>query len=176
MADSTSELLGTVARTAVLAVGLTRPATPGPTEPVPVVVRKLPGVPQGDANGLPQVAVSVGEEGTTEYLTATEMLKRYPVSVAIVTATGAKAADDATVRQWRELVEAELNKRSTWAVPGFNRVDLTNRAPFDPAALPKDANYTLATAVVEMIEAVPGGGAGAAESPLTWGANYLTWG
>jgi hypothetical protein len=177
VADSTSELLGTVAKAAVEAVGLTRPADPGPTEPVPVVKRKLPGVPQGDTNGLPQVVVSVGEEGATEYLTGTELLKSYPVTVALVTDTGSKAADDAVVRQWRERIEQELDKRSTWvSVPGWNETSLSNSHPFDRAALPKDANYTLVTAVVQMIEPLPGGGESEAESPLVWGQNYLVWG
>lgn len=147
MASSTSELIGDVAKAAVEALALS-----GVTA---VVKRKLPGVPEGDDNGLPQVVISVGEEGKTEYLTATEKLKTYPVTIAIVTAGGSLAGDDPAVREWRQLIEEALDARATWVddVAGWNRVSLTNRPPFDRASLSKDYNYSLVVAAVEVIEA-----------------------
>lgn len=154
MANSTSELIGDTAKTAIEAIGLTRPATPGPTEAVPVIKRKLPGIPEGDASGLPQIVVSVGDEGPTEYLTATQKLKTYPVTAVIVTGTGAITGDDAPVREWREKVEKELDKRTTWAgVSGWNRVSIRNLDPFERAAMQKDLVFSAVVAVVEVIEA-----------------------
>jgi hypothetical protein len=180
VADSTSELVGDVARAAIEALGLTRPVAGGAgTEAVPVVKRKQPGVPDGDRKGLPQVVVSVGEEGETEYLTATEKLKKYPVVVLIVTNTGALAGDDPAVRWLRSRVERTLDARSTWrgTVPGFNRVTLRHLSPFERAALPKDLNYSAVVAVVEVVEQiVSAGGDDTAGEPLVWGNTALVWG
>lgn len=155
MADSTSELIGDTAKAAIEAIGLTRLVNGGPaTEPVPVTKRKQPGVPEGDRKGLPQIVVSVGDEGETEYLTATRKLKTYPVVVLVVTGTGALAGDDPDVRRMRELVEGELDKRATWtAVSGWNQVTVRNLTPFERSALAKDLNYAAVVAAVEVIEA-----------------------
>lgn len=155
MPDSTSEAVGDAAKTAIEGIGLTRtPVGGGAPEAIPVVKRKHAGVPKGDVNGLPQVVVSVGEEGATEYLSATQKLKSYPVNVAIVTPAGNKHGDDATVRKWREDIEEELDKRASWAtVSGFNAVDVVNREPFDRTAMAKDQNYSLIVATVSVVEA-----------------------
>ncbi len=151
MADSVSEQVGDIALAAVLAIGIVRPAD---GQPVPGVKRKLPAVPEGDTKGLPQFVVSVDGEGPTEYLTATQKLKRYPVAVTIVTAGGQQTGDDATVRKWRELIEKKLDARATWAgLTGWNEVNITSKPPFDVAALPKDFNFATVVAEVQVIEA-----------------------
>jgi hypothetical protein len=110
-------------------------------------------VPEGTAQGLPQFVVSVGAVPDTEYLTATQKLRKYPVAVTIVTNTGQQAADDATVRQWRDRIDAALDTRTAFAgVAGFNQVDAGGGAPFDVSALAKDFDYSVQTFVVSVIE------------------------
>jgi len=147
---SVSELVGDVAKAAVDAIGITNNAVA-----VPSVKRKTPSVPEGDTLGLPQFVISVGEEGKVETLTATEKLKRYPVAVTIVTGGGSKAADDPTLRSWRQQLEQKLDARDTWRtdVAGFNEVNITNKLPFDASALAKDFNYATVVAEVQVIEA-----------------------
>lgn len=152
-AQSVSEAVGDAAEAAVTAIGVLKPPGVPPAAAVPVARRKTPSAPEGSANGLPEIVVSVGEEPATEYLTATEKLRRYPVAVTIVTDGGAKAADDATVRKWRDQIDAALDARAAFAsVDGFNQVDAGGGAPFDPAALPKDFNYSIQTFTVQVIE------------------------
>jgi hypothetical protein len=150
-AQSKSEEVGDVAKAAVDALAIAKPS-PG-TGTVPSVKRKTPSVPEGATNGLPEFVISVGEEGKVERLTAVSKLKTYPVAVTIVTNTGAKAADDATVRKWRQQIEQKLEAQATWiGVTGFNRVNITNKPPFDVSALAKDFNYSTVVAEVEVVE------------------------
>lgn len=145
MADSKSEELGDVAKAAVEALALS-----GAT----VVKRKTPMRPEGAANALPEIVVSVGEEGRVEFLTAAHKRKTYPVAVTIVNRGGTKAGDDPTTRDWREQIEQKLEAKATWAgVTGFILARVTNRAPFDSAALGKDFNYSTVVADVELVEA-----------------------
>jgi hypothetical protein len=153
MPNATSQLVGDVAKTAIDALAI---IPPGGTVPIPSVKRKTPSIPEGASQSpqLPQIVISVGEEGMSEYLTATTKLKTYPVAVTIVTNTGQQLADDATVRQWRQQIELVLEATATWAsVKGWNFTRLTNKAPFDVLALSKDYNYSLLLAEVEVIEA-----------------------
>lgn len=144
MAASTSERVGDIAKSAVQALALSG---------VTVVKRKTPSLPEGTSAGLPQVVISVGEEGRTEYLSATKKLKTYPVAATIVTAGGQQAADDATVRDWRQRIELKLEARATWTgLAGWNRVVITNKAPFDQATLSKDYNYATVVAEIEVVE------------------------
>jgi hypothetical protein len=148
VANSTSEAVGTAAKAIVDAIGIT--AGGGA---VPSVMRKTPSVPEGAAVALPQFVVSVGAEGCTEYLTATQKVKTYPVAVTVVTDTGLQSADDPTVRQWRQQIELALEAAGNWSgLSGFNDAALTNRAPFDVAALGKDFNYSTVVAEVSVIE------------------------
>lgn len=152
MANSTSEAVGDVAKAGLDALAITKPGVT-PTAAVPSVKRKTPSVPEGDSLGLPQFVVSVGEEGKTEYLTATQKLKTYPVAVTIVTATGQQLADDATIRQWRQQIELVLELRNTWVgLAGWNQVEITNKAPFDTTALSKDYDYATVVAEVQVVE------------------------
>jgi hypothetical protein len=151
-AQSKSEEVGDVAKAAVDAIGILKPGAV-PDTAVPSVKRKSPSTPEGDTLGLPQLVISVGEEGAVEYLDAQTKLKQYPVAVTIVTASGARAADDVTVRKWREQIEQKLESRAAWAtLTGFNDVNITNKAPFDISALSKDYNYAAVLAVVEVVE------------------------
>jgi hypothetical protein len=144
--------VGDVAKAAVDAIGILKPSVV-PDTAVPSVKRKTPSVPEGDSLGLPQLVISVGEEGAVEYLTATTKLKKYPVAVTIVTAAGAKSADDATVRKWREQIEQKLEVFASWAsLVGFNEVNIINRAPFDVSALSKDFNYSTVVAEAQVVE------------------------
>lgn len=120
---------------------------------VTVVRRKTPSLPPGVSP--PQVVVSVGEEGDTDYLTATLCLVTYPVSVTVVTAAGGKKlVDDDTLRGWREQIRGAVDAKTAFAaVSEFNAVHSGGRAPFDPAALAKDLNYSTQTFTVEAIEA-----------------------
>jgi hypothetical protein len=122
-----------------------------------VVKRKTPSLPPGA--DPPQIVVVVGEagaEGMTEPVWRTAKLNRYPTLVLIVTAAGGKAlADDETLREWRDLIEDEIDdkERTTFAsVPGFNVVTTTGQAPFDGSVIPKDLNYSAQTFNVEVIE------------------------
>ncbi len=153
MANSTSAAVVEAAVTAVTALGITHNAVP-----LPVVARKTPSVPEGSAAALPQIVISCGEEGRSEYLTATLKSKTYPVAVTIVAGTGQQLADDATVRQWRQQIELALEARTSWqtgsaAVSGWNRSTVTNKAPFDAGALRTDFNYSVVMCDVEVIEA-----------------------
>lgn len=151
-AQSVSEEVGDTAKTAVDALAILKPGIT-PDAAVPSVKRKLPSVPEGDTLGLPQFVISVGEEGKVERLTAVSKLKTYPVAVTIVTNTGAKAADDVTVRKWRQQIEVKLENEMTWmGIAGFNRVNITNKPPFDVSALAKDFNYSTVVAEVEIVE------------------------
>jgi hypothetical protein len=151
-AQSKSEEVGDMAKAAVDAIGILKPGVV-PDAAVPSVKRKTPSVPEGDTLGLPQFVISVGEEGKVERLDAVTKIKAYPVAATIVTGTGAKAADDATVRKWRQQFEEKLEAAATWAgLAGFNRVNITNKAPFDVNALSKDFNYATVVAEVEVVE------------------------
>lgn len=142
---SVSEAVGDVGKSAVEALALSG---------VTVVKRKTPSVPEGTTAPLPQVVITVGEEGPTEYLTATTKLKTYPLAATIVTAGGVPLADDPTVRAWRQQIEEKLDARATWAgLAGFNEVNITNKLPFDASALAKDFNYSPVVAEVEVLEA-----------------------
>jgi len=149
VAESVSEAVGDRVKTAIDAIGITSGASA-----VPSVKRKLPNLPEGDPLGVPQFVVSVEGEGPTIYLDVEKKIRAYPVAVTIVTATGAKAADDATVRQWRDQIDAALDTRAAFTtLPGFNDVSAAGRAPFDVSALPKDWNYSVQVFTVEVIEA-----------------------
>lgn len=122
-----------------------------------VVKRKTPSLPPG--KDPPCVVVVVGEggeEGQTEELSAFWKLNRYPTTVIIITAAGGKLlADDETVREWRVLIEQELDdrERATFAsVTGFNKVYTIGKAPFDGSVLPKDLNFSAQTFSVEVVE------------------------
>jgi hypothetical protein len=148
MANSTSQLVGDTAKAIV--DGLQLVSTPS-------VKRKTPSFPEGSVPPLPQLVISVSEEGKTEYLTATQKLKRYPVAVTIVTSTGHQLADDNTVRQWRQQIEMALEKIANWAALNttnstFNEANLTNKPPFDVSALSKDFNYAVVVVEVFLIE------------------------
>jgi hypothetical protein len=137
----------------VTAIGI---VLPGTSNPIPVVRRKTPSVPEGTSQNppLPQLIVSCGEEGRSEYLTATQKLKTYPVAVTIVTNTGQQQADDNTVRKWRQQIELALESWTNWQaqVSGFNDSVLTNKAPFDTAALAKDYSYSVIICEVSVVE------------------------
>lgn len=153
MANSTSEAVGDAAKTGVDAIGIT---SGSPATAVPSVKRKTPQVPEGDTLGIPQFVISVGEEGEIERITAETFLSKYPVAVTIVTADGMKAADDATVRQWRQQIRQRLLTPSVWSgISGFNGVDLSSKAPFDQSALSKDFNFATIIVTVEVLEALP---------------------
>ena len=122
--------------------------------PVAFVVkrRKTPTLPQGI--DPPQVVVTVGEEPDTEAATSKKDFKRYPLGVAIITATlGRNLKDDEAVRLIREQVHSTINRATTFAgVPQFNRIDPGRRDPFLPGALPKDVNLSTLLFSVEAIE------------------------
>lgn len=144
---STSEAVGDAAKAAVDLLALPS---------VTCVKRKTPSRPEGATAPLPEVVVSVGEEGKAERLTAQTKLKTYPVAVTIVTAGGQKAADDPTVRDWRQQIEQALFARATWSgIDGWSVVNITDKAPFDTAALSKDFNYSTIVAEVEVVEDLP---------------------
>jgi hypothetical protein len=146
-------LVGDAALAAVSAIGITVPGTSPPVV-VPAVKRKTPSVPEGSAPALPQFVVSVGGEGRTEYIGATQKLKTYPVAVTIVTATGQRMGDDNTVRLWREQIELALEQRGNWTgLAGWNRATIVNNAPFETVALSKDFNYSIVAVEIEMVEA-----------------------
>jgi hypothetical protein len=108
-----------------------------------VVRRKIPAVPE-DAT-LPQVVVSVGEEGDIEFADFEgSVFVGYPVAVTIVTAGGAKLADDDTIRTWRESIRRKCHDRAAYAgVTGFLEVKAQGRVPFDEGALSKDFNFSI---------------------------------
>ncbi len=118
---------------------------------VTVAKRKTPSAPEGKA--LPLIAVSVGEEGEVEYLTARKTMVKYPVAVTIVTAGGTALADNDTIRTWREAIRKKMEAPATFAaVTGFNAVFAGGREPFDRAALAKDLNYSSLLYRCEVIE------------------------
>ena len=118
---------------------------------VTVARRKTPSAPEGKA--LPLIAVSVGEEGDVEYLTARKVMVTYPVSVTIVTKGGTALAEDDTIRTWRESIRKKMEANATFAgVSGFNAVNAGGREPFDRAALAKDLNYSSLLYRCEVIE------------------------
>lgn len=119
----------------------------GPT----VVRRKNPSLPQGA--DPPQIVVSVGEEGPYRPMTATKDFGTYPVAVTIVTGGGKKLLDDETLRGWRDQIRVAVNQRATFtSVSQFNQIDPTGKAPFNPAALAKDLNYSTLVFTVTTIE------------------------
>lgn len=161
MATSTSDAVGAAAEAMVSALNLVPAAQ--------VVRRKVPGAPEGTVPKPPEgtpagqlriltISISVGEEGDTEYLTAVLKVKNYPVAVTIVTNTGRDAADDDQIRQWRQQIEVAIESRSSWRAQarvigfGYNLATITNKPPFDPAALSKDFNYSTVVATVSVVE------------------------
>lgn len=107
---------------------------------VTVVRRKTPSVPEGAT--LPQAVVSIGDE-RAERLDATTQLVTYTVAVTLVTAGGAKLADDDTLHTWRQSVRRKLEDRAVWGtVSGWSEVRLGGVVPYDAAALAKDFNYS----------------------------------
>lgn len=109
--------------------------------PVGVVRRKTPSLPEGKAP--PQIVISVGAEGDTEYLDfeGSEKLS-YPVAVTIVSGGGTREADDDTVRGWVQQIRELVGDADTWAgFFGFLDVTRDGKLPFDRAALSKDFNY-----------------------------------
>ena len=118
----------------------------------PVTRRKTPSVPAGTT--LPQVVVTVGEEGPVEPLTARSQLVRYPVSVVYATTGGRALADDAQLRDRREALRNLLFTASTYAaVTQFNSAEPVGKTPFDPSALALGVVYTEVVVTVETIEA-----------------------
>lgn len=117
-----------------------------------VVRRKTPTLPPDKEP--PAIVVSVGEEGASESLTGVLDAVRYPVQVTIITGDGTKAVDNDTLRTWRESIRVAVNKGTAFAsVANFESVDPEGRAPFHPAALPKDLNYSILVFTVEVTEA-----------------------
>lgn len=151
---SVSEAVGDAAKAAVDALALTRPAAGAPPSTVvPVVKRKVPGVPQGDKGGLPQISVSVGEFGQVEKIDALTDLVKYPVAVTIVSGSGDAANDDPEPRDWLDRIRKKLQAGASWStVSRFNRVSTTGKPPFDPAALAKGFNYSTQVFTVEVLE------------------------
>jgi hypothetical protein len=152
MPGATSQLVGDAAKAAVDALNI---VIPGTTNRVPSVKRKTPSVPQGASQHppLPQFVISIGEERRSEYVTATQKLKTYPVAVTIVTNTGQQLADDNTVRLWRQQIETALESWASWSnLAGFNDAVLTNKAPFDTGALAKDYSYATVICEVSVLE------------------------
>jgi hypothetical protein len=152
MPNSTSEAVGTTAKAIVDAIGITYNSVA-----IPSVKRKTPTVPEGTSLALPQIVISVGAEGRTEYLTGVQKLKIYPVAATIVSNTGQQAGDDAVIRQWRQQIELALEGRSGWqtganAISGWNRATIVNQAPFDLSTLSKDYNYAVVIVEVEVLE------------------------
>lgn len=124
---------------------------------VTVVRRKTPSVPEGTSAGLPQVVVSVREDVETERLTAVTKRRRFRFAVTIVTAGGQKLADDDTVHTWRESIDDAVfdKQRATFsAVAGFIHLKALGGPVFDPAALPKDFNYSPLSYEAELIESL----------------------
>jgi hypothetical protein len=152
MPAATSQLVGDAARAAVDALNILIPGTPNR---VPSVKRKTPSLPEGTSANppLPQFVISVGAEARSEYVTATQKLKTYPVAVTIVSNTGQQQADDNTVRLWRQQIELALENWASWSnLPGFNDAVLANKAPFDTGALSKDYSYATVVAEVQILE------------------------
>lgn len=118
---------------------------------VTVAKRKTPSAPEGMA--LPLVAVSIGEEGECEYLTARKVMMTYPVAVTIVTANASPLQENGTIRTWRESIRKRMEAAATFAgVTGFNAVWAGGREPYDRNALAKDLNYSSLSYRVEVIE------------------------
>ena len=146
MPNSVSDAVGAAVAAAVQAIGITDSAVA-----VPVDRRKTPSLPSGKKP--PRIVVSVGDVPATEYLTADEKLRTYPVAVTIVTAKGEDLADDPVIRQWRDQIDGAVDTRAAFgSVSGFNQVDAQGGPPFDPAALPKELNYSIQTFAVQVIE------------------------
>lgn len=144
--------IGTLTVTAIRAIGL-ETSTGVELDDANVVLRKkLELAPKEEP---PKVLVVVGEEGEVERLTARTKLKRWPVSVAVVTAGGNKLQDDTRLRTWREEIESKLHDdRTTFAgLTGFNLCTAEGLAPFDPGALGKDVVWSLQRFIIEVIEA-----------------------
>jgi len=119
-----------------------------------VVRRKTPSLPHGTQP--PQIVVTVAEEGDTEHLTAHLNQVTYPVAVTVVTGGGKKLLDDDTLRSWRQQIKAKVDDQQQATFAGVSQVDRVTaggRAPFDPAALHGDLNYSVLTFAVEAVEA-----------------------
>lgn len=117
-----------------------------------VVRRKTPSLPAG--TDPPQIVVSIGEEGDVKPMTSAKDFVNYPVAVTIVTGAGKQLLDDETIRTWRASIRLAINTRSTFSgVTQFNKVSPTGKAPFNPAALAKDLNYSMLVFTVQTIEA-----------------------
>lgn len=150
---SSAELIGTAIAAAV-------PTTCGALAAIPVKVRKLPTLVDGES--APLIVVVVAEEGDSEHLAvglptdAAKALDRvtYPASVTLITEGGNQVAESPTVRQWREDAKAALNAPSTYTglCVGFNEVIPGGKAPFDRGGLKATKNYTTVTARVEVLE------------------------
>jgi hypothetical protein len=118
----------------------------------PIKSRKVPTLAEDE--NPPLVIVSVAEEGDLIPMTASKDFVRRPASVTVIKGGGTKQANEETTRTERAAIIAAVNKPSAFAgVAEFNEVNATGRAPFNPAALAKDFNYSTLVFTVETIEA-----------------------
>lgn len=137
-AQSTAEAIGDAAEAALTALGLSIGGTA-----LPIKRRKTPSLPEGASP--PQIVISISDEQPTERISSAHKMRTVRFSVTIVTGGGAKAAEDATLQKWRELIDREIfdGQKSTFAgVKGFIHLAAFGGQLFDRQALPKDFNYT----------------------------------
>ncbi len=123
--------------------------------------RKTPALPQQPnpinpaSLVLPEVVVSVGEEGKYQDITAVGRLVNYPMAVTIVTAGGAKLAFDDALATIAENIRYTMTLQTNWASQlgaNWNQIDAFGKPPFDKNALEKTLNYRIITFTVQTRE------------------------
>lgn len=153
--------IGTAVVTAVQGIGLVvTPAVVAPPSPAVtlananVLFRKRPEL--APKEEPPKVFVVVGGKPDVERLTGTQKLNKWKCAVVIVTAGGTKLENDDRGRTWIEQIETAVfdQQETTFAgLTGFNRCEVADTGPFDPAALDKSLVWLASNFTVEVITA-----------------------
>lgn len=132
-------------KTAAVAAVTALAMSPTPT----VKARKRPILPASAT--LPAVVIAVTEGREVEDLYAGKVLVRYPMTVAIYTAS-TDTQDGSTVETWRQSIARKLNDESVYTGVGINRVDREDKTPFDAEGLDGQYNVSFLQFTVETIE------------------------
>lgn len=127
-----------------------------PPQAFNVVKRKAALLPQ--SKGPHELIVVVGEEARSEPFDGRRRLETFDAAVVIATPGGHKTGDDPAVRAIRDRAKQLIDDRDRFtfatliAGAKINRATAVGgRPPFDPAALPKDLNWSWVGFEVETI-------------------------
>ena len=155
-AASVAEAIGLAMKAAMEAEALTFGTPPAP---VPVVVRKVPILPSGKDPA--ETTIIVDQESRSQAIDARTRLETFTAFVLFVMGGGHKLAFNAVIAGWRDVAKQVVDDKdratfadltNTAAVAEINRgTYVGGKAPFDPAALGKDLDFTIVPFEIEVL-------------------------